>query len=385
MGSRLRLARVGAAVVGVSVAMALSALPAGAEDTTAKLDRSSDVEGLPVKLDNGNQLQTHLLGLELADGAKLKAYCVDIRTPIDRNHPDMVERPWDGHPKPDSPFHQNRDKINWILHHSYPATELEALKKTLTDAGETIEGDLSVKEAIAGTQAAVWHFSDGVDLGDDNAADVLALYGYLTGDANEGIGEQPLPALEISPEDKAGQAGELIGPFTVSTTAELVELTRDVPDGVKLTDKDGKELAAADIKNGTEVYFQVPADAEEGEGTFGLGVTAPVDTGRLFVGAKNDKHPTQGLIVAQAENSELTAEVKASWTAGTTTTTTITTTTTATTAPTTTTEAAPVPQARNTGGLATTGASIFVPVAIGLVLVGAGVGALLFQRRRKRA
>jgi len=52
----------------------------------------------------------------------------------------------------------------------------------------------------------------------------------------------------------------------------------------------------------------------------------------------------------------------------------------------TTTSAAPAPQPKNTGGdLAETGASVFVPILIGVVLVGAGIGALLFLRHRKRA
>ena len=46
-------------------------------------------------------------------------YCVEIHTSIDREHA-MVEQPWDEYPNADSPFNQNRDKINWILHNGFP-------------------------------------------------------------------------------------------------------------------------------------------------------------------------------------------------------------------------------------------------------------------------
>lgn len=402
MANRLKLARAGAAVVGASVAMVLSALPAGADPAVGKVE-GNGVSGFNVNVEGRNHsYNTGLIGFRLSDGTKLKMYCVEINTSIDRRH-EMIEQPWDKFPNSESPFHANRDKINWVLHHGFPAASTDAITEALGKLAEPVKfhNGLSQQEAVTATQAAVWHFSDGVKLrkenpvqgqGEDTKKDVVALYDYLTGPANKGLGNQPTPALEIAPAEAKGKAGELIGPFKVSTTGQITELKADLPEGVTITDKDAKELKAEDVKNGTELFLKVPEDAEDGEATFKLKGAAPLATGRLFVGRNYQAphHTTQSLIVAQADKGKLSASAKGSWTAASTPTTPTTTTpqeTTSTTVPTTTstTEAAPVPQARNTGGLASTGASIFVPVMIGLVLIGAGIGALLLQRRRRRA
>jgi TQXA domain-containing protein/LPXTG-motif cell wall-anchored protein len=383
-----RFVRAGAAVTGVAAIVLAVAAPAAADPATGKTDPGGNVIGYQVNV-GGDWLATiptNLLGFTLADGTALGMYCVEIETPIDDVN-DMVERPWDDYPNPGSPFNANRAKINWVLHHGYPALSLDAVAAQLPATHDGID----VLEAIAATQAAVWHFSDGVNLDredplsgdasdDDDAADALALYDYLTGPANTGLGEAPIPALTIDPADQDGDAGTRIGPFTVSTNAAIEQLTATLPDGVRVTDADGNEVAAAAITNGTELYLDVPADAADGSGDLELTATANVDTGRLFVGKNYDEHPTQSLIVAAAVKTTLTAKAGASWTAAPVTTTTTTPPPTTTTVPpTTTTSAAPVPQ----GGLAETGASVFTPIVIGLVLIVAGVGAVLFMRRRR--
>lgn len=397
MASRLKLARAGAAVAGASVALLMAtALPAAAEAAKGKVDPDRSVGGYNVNVgEKHKNIKTNLIGFELTDGTELQMYCVEINTAIDREH-GMVEQPWNKYPNESSPFNENRDKINWVLHNGYPVVGGEALAKLLTEQGTTLTDGIDAKEAIAATQAAVWHYSDGTALneedplpsGSDEAdADVLALYKYLTGAANVGIGDQPDPALAVAPAEKSGKAGEKIGPFTVTTTGDIEKLTSKLPKGVTLTDADGKELTADAIENGTEVYVNVPADAEEGAGTFDVTASASIATGRLFVGENYDKEPTQSLIVATAEKSEIVASAGAKWTAtAPPTSTTSSTPPTSETPPTTTSSAPPVPQPKNTSGdLAQTGASVAAPLIIGVVLVGAGVGALLFLRHRKRA
>jgi TQXA domain-containing protein/LPXTG-motif cell wall-anchored protein len=384
-----RFVRVGAALSGAAAIVMAVAAPAAADPATGRVNPSGNVIGYQVNVGDDwlATIPTNLLGFTLADGTQLGMYCVELHTDIDEEH-DMVERPWDDYPDPDSPFNANRAKINWVLHHGYPALSLDQVAAQLPSTHDGID----VLEAIAATQAAVWHFSDGVDLNrddplsgdasdDEDAADALALYDYLTGAANTGIGEAPLPALSIDPTSLAGQTGTRVGPFTVSTNATIEQLTKDLPAGVKITDVDGNELTGT-IADGAKLYVDVPAGTADGDGTFELTASAKVDTGRLFVGENYAKHPTQSLIVAAAVKTTLTASAGASWKAAPVTTTTTPPTTTTTTAPpTTSTTAAPVPQ----GGLAETGASVFTPIVIGLVLIGAGAGALLYLRRRRNA
>ncbi len=390
--------RMGAALVGAAALLVATTVPAAADPVTGKVDPEAHVIGYQVNVGDGwlATIPTNLLGFTLADGTKLGMYCVEIHTDIDETH-DMVERPWDDYPNADSPFHDNRAKINWVLHHGYPAKSLEALSTQFPDAHDGIDA----LEAIAATQAAVWHFSDDTDLDRDDplsgdgsdeedAADALALYDYLVGDDNKGIGEQPTPTLSVTPETLSGKAGERIGPFTVTTSGTVEELAANLPDGVKITDADGTELTADTIADGTELYVDVPKGAADGTADFELTASAAVDTGRLFVGKDYDERPTQSLIVAKAEKTTLTAGAGVEWTAAPTTppTSTTTTTTTTTTVPptTTTTEDTPAPQPKNNDDdLAETGASILAPALIGLVLVGAGIGAMIFVRRRKKA
>lgn len=358
----MRATRLAAALLGATVALTLTALPASAAGVEGTIDRSLDEHGLEVNLGDAGKFGTNLIGLRLPGNAKLLTYCIEIDTRIPRdNPPKMVEAPWDAYPHATSPFRKHNAKVNWILHNSYPVMKIEALRKALADAGVKTDGELSVKEAIAGTQAAIWHFSDNKNLAENNAKNVLALYGFLTGAKNTGLA-QPAPSLDVTPKKLAGEIGKKVGPFKVATTAEkITKLTPKLPAGVTITGKDGKELGT--IANGTEIFVSVPASAAAGEGSFALEATAPVSTGRVFVstGAKS-----QSLIVAQSEATTLMANATATWAAA---------------HPT---PETPAPQA-SSGGLADTGVSIYVPIGLGILLLGAGAGALLFLRRRGRA
>ncbi|WP_436493222.1 thioester domain-containing protein [Actinokineospora sp. HUAS TT18] len=389
---RSTLRRAGAAIATAAATLMLAALPAAADPVTGQAQHEPKAEGWEVKMGDGNlsEIQPTLFTLKLSDGTTLRVYCVEIHVNLIINE-DMVEVPWDAYPG-DGDFDKNRAKINWVLHNGFPGKSLEDLNKI--PGVEWGEDGLEEREAISATQAAVWHFSDGVDLNKDNPTptrddakkDVLALYNYLVGEANTGIEEQPNPALQVSPESQTGEAGKLVGPFTVSTNGGVTEIVKNLPEGVTLTDKDGKEIAAADIKDGTELFLKVPADAKAGEGDFKLKGQSKVDTGRLFV-VKDENKRGQSLIVADSHVLKVEAGAKGDWKIAPTTPPVTTTTppvTTTTTAPpvTTTTTTTPVPQGSD---LPDTGASILLPVLIGVGLVGAGTGAVIYQRRRRAA
>ncbi|MGH3760761.1 Cys-Gln thioester bond-forming surface protein [Actinophytocola sp.] len=364
--------------------------------------------GLNVDVGDGfkNDLSTQLIGLTLEDGTRLDTYCVEIETPLDRAEP-LVEKEWDDYPDQASPFNQDRDKINFILLNGFPQRNTNQLGKVLTDRGVALnDGSLSVKEAVAGTQAAIWHFSDRTDLNQEepvpgdarSGADVLALYEFLIGPDNVGVSDEPNAALQIDPEQRSGEAGERIGPFTVRTNGAIDELATALPDGVRVTDAEGRQLRANQIVDTSKLFFDVPAETAAGAASFRLTATTAVATGRLFVGEDNleEGERTQSLIVASSEDAELTATADADWV-----------------------EAGadedngednggdngedngeddngggedngddvdenPAPQGNDADDdLAETGASILTPLIIGGVLVAAGAGSLLFFRRRR--
>ncbi|PRX47799.1 LPXTG-motif cell wall-anchored protein/TQXA domain-containing protein [Prauserella shujinwangii] len=401
MRKRSVLTRAGAAVVGASLAVLGAALPASADEPNdAKgtvLKSKQDIKGYAANVNGMSDTPTSLIGLKLDQGNTLRMYCVQIEVNIRRGGT-MIETPWDQYPDQGSPFHKNRDKINWVLQHGYPAVDTAALAETL--GADSLHDGLSKKEAITGTQAAIWHFSDGKDLNRPNASsgndeadkDVLALYDYLTGEENKGVGE-PAPTLELAPESLTGEAGSRIGPFTVSTTGKVSELKKNLPEGTTLTDADGNELSTEDIADGSEIYVDVPAEAAKGDGTFEITATGHVNTGRLFVGENYAEKEAQSLIVAQSEKVTLTAQAGAEWEAAPVTTAPPeeTTSTTPPTSSTTSSQPAPAPSTTETpvapqsneDDLAQTGFSALTPLLIGAGLVVAGAGALLLQRRRK--
>jgi TQXA domain-containing protein len=379
MASRFKLARTGAGVIGAAVLVMMAAgVPASADPATGTADGGA--RGLNVDVGDGfkNDLSTQLIGLTLDDGTKLGTYCVDIETPLDRAQP-LVERAFNDFPEQASAFNENRDSINFILHNGFPAKNTEALGKVLSDRGTALsDGSLSVKEAVAGTQAAIWHFSDRTDLnqavpvpGDARSgADVLALYEFLIGPDNVGLRDEPTAALQIDPKAKSGTAGERIGPFEVRTSGTIEKLSTSLPYGVRITDAQGRQLRANQIVDTSKVFFDVPDNAGDGAAKFRITASAPVDTGRLFVGQDESKQ-TQKLIVAESDEAQLTAEATAEWNAAGAQ------------------EAPPVQQGSNgvdedvDDDLAETGASILLPSIIGGVLILGGLGALIYLRRTR--
>lgn len=383
MQVRSAFVRGGIAVLAAAAAVMVGAPSALADDGAARgrVSENSGTVGYRINLDGGGDYIAKLFDFKLSDGKSLKLYCVQITVGM-RTDVDMVERPWNKYPAANSPFQKNSDKINWVLHHGYPGVKLDAIADALAKQGVQVHDGVSEREAIAATQAAVWHFSDGVNLNlqkplaENNPAeanaDVAALYSYLTGDQNKGLGAQPKPTLNIASPKGDGKAGTKIGPFEVATSGDITSLTTELPDGVKVTDADGKELKTADVKDGSKLFVDVPADAKPGNGSFSLKASGELDTGRLFVSENYAKQPAQSLIVADSEKTQVAAKATTSWT-----------------------EAGAVPSspapttpggAPSGGGeLANTGVDAAVPFTIGGLLLGGGALMLLLNRRRSRA
>ena len=388
------LGRAGAALAATALLVGTAALPAAAEAASGRLTGAKD-EGVGLNIEGRKDVyQASLLHLDLKGGGTLKVYCVEINVGATQRR-DMVEQPWDSYPNAESPFHANRGEINWVLHNGYPFKSLEDLNKL--ELGFAEDG-LEAHEAISATQAAIWHFSDGVNLNladasdrDDANQDIVALYKHLVEKA-EKLAEQPKPVLEINPADVDGQAGGLVGPFTVTTNGKITEIAKELPEGVELTDDKGNAVDANAIADGAKLFLKVPADVEAGEGSFGLSTLSKVDIGRLFIvdgyhDKTEGKGPAQSLIVAESEETKAEDTASAKWSAAPTTPPSSTTTTppapTTTSAPAPTTPSTPAPVPGD--DLPDTGANILVPVLVGVGLLAAGAGALLWQRRRKSA
>ena len=338
--------------------------------------------GPKVKMD-GASVGTSLFNLELTDGSVLKMYCIDFKTNI-VGGAEYKEDAWANYPGQGS--FAEPGKVLWLLQNAYPNTDAAALGEA---AG--VEG-LSNEDALGATQAAIWHFSNDMDLSGGNGDNVVAVYEYLTANA-ESVEEEPGAALSITPDVAEGTAGSVIGEFEISTNSSQIPVTLDAPEGVELVDVETGE-AVTTVDNGDKVGFAVPEGTEPGEASFSLEASSSVETGRLFQG-KSATKPTQTLITVDGDETTVSASASAGWTPSETPTEPEPTPTeepeepgepepTPTEEPGEPGDDKPTPPAENDEPkLPVTGGALAGLVAAGIAALGAGGGAIYLSRKRK--
>lgn len=244
------------------------------------------------------QVPAGLFEMSVEGGGTLQTYCVDLRRPTQRDAR-YHETPWSG-----TSLGSNRDagKIRWILQNSYPqVNDLATLARRAGAPG------LTEQDAAAGTQVAIWRYSDGADV---TAADPQAekLADYLERSARNV--PEPQASLFLDPPAVSGRAGELVGPVTVRTIADsLAVIPPAAADGVAVVDENGEPVTSA--TDGTRLYFQVPEDAEDGTAELTVEASTTVPVGRAF--ASEDRSQTQ--ILAGSSESSVSASATATWAA----------------------------------------------------------------------
>ncbi|GAA3126350.1 TQXA domain-containing protein [Streptomyces rameus] len=260
--------------------------------------------------DGGDQrVSAGLFEMSVDGGGTLQTYCVDLHNPTQRDAR-YQETPWSG-----TSLGTNKDagRINWILQHSYPqVNDLAALARQAGASG------LTEQDAAAGTQVAIWRYSDGAEV---DAVDPRAekLADYLEKSAR-GVSE-PEASLTLDPPAVSGRPGDVLGPVTVHTNASAVTVSPPVDaagSGVRVVDKSGKVITSAE--DGSRLFFDVPEDAAGGPdrtggeaGTAQLTVQASttVPVGRAFTSESR----SQTQILAGSSESTVSATVTAGWAA----------------------------------------------------------------------
>ncbi|MFF4409418.1 Cys-Gln thioester bond-forming surface protein [Streptomyces sp. NPDC001404] len=240
-----------------------------------------------------------LFEMKVDGGGALQTYCIDILT----NTVDGAkyrEAGWN-----QSSLHDNKDagKIRWILQHSYPqVNDLAALAK---DSGA---GTLDANTAAAGTQVAIWRYSDHVSVDAQNP-EAQKLADWLYKSAQDV--EEPKASLTLAPSAVSGKSGQRLGPVTVRTDAASVTVTPSgdaAAKGVKIVGKDGRPVTTT--ADGGELYFAVPAGAPDGSTSLKVTAATKVPVGRAFIG---DHIKTQALILAGSSESTVSAGATATW------------------------------------------------------------------------
>ncbi|MGW0333887.1 Cys-Gln thioester bond-forming surface protein [Streptomyces sp. NPDC003011] len=240
-----------------------------------------------------------LFEMSVEGGGTLQTYCVDLHNPTQRDAK-YHETPWSG-----TSLAANKDagKIRWILQHSYPQVNDLAALAAAADVG----GGLTEQDAAAGTQVAIWRYSDGADV---DAVDPQAekLADYLHKSAREVA--EPAASLTLDPPAVSGRPGTLLGPVTVRTNAAAVTVTPladAATSGVRVIGKDGKDVTSA--VDGSQLFFEVPEDAPAGSADVTVQASTTVPVGRAF--ASESRSQTQ--ILAGSSESTVSATAGASW------------------------------------------------------------------------
>jgi TQXA domain-containing protein/LPXTG-motif cell wall-anchored protein len=287
------------AIAGAGSAAADDANPA-AGGATATLDGLRTASEAVIHDSTGDrQVNAGLFQMTVDGGGSIQTYCIDIHNPT-QPQAKYREVSWG-----QSSLHRNRNapKINWILQNSYPqVNDLAALAKSAH-----VSGTLTPELAAAGTQVAIWRYSDNakVDAVDKNAEE-LADYLY---DNAKSLSE-PAASLTLDPPAVSGKAGDRIGPITVRTNADSAEvgLAPSAPAGISVTDKDGKPVTT--VKDGSQLYFDVPAGAADGSTSLTAGVTTKLPVGRAFTGVDTT---SQVQILAGSSDSTVSATATGTW------------------------------------------------------------------------
>ncbi|MGK3938109.1 TQXA domain-containing protein [Streptomyces caeruleatus] len=251
--------------------------------------------------DAGGDLQVPagLFEMSVEGGGTLQTYCVDLYNPTQKDAK-YHETDWSG---TSLGANKGAGKIRWILQNSYP--QVNDLAALAARAG--IASGLTEQDAAAGTQVAIWRYSDHADV---DAADPQAekLADYLEKSARDLA--EPAASLTLDPPAVSGRPGELLGPVTVHTNAAGATVTPPADaatSGLRIVGKDRRPVTS--VSNGGELYFEVPEDAEAGSADLTVQASTTVPVGRAF--ASESRSQTQ--ILAGSSESTVSAAASATW------------------------------------------------------------------------
>ncbi len=272
-----------------------------------------DMFGERVDVQGKDSVEAGLFTLKTASGELLQTYCIDFDNPVYLNSKAKYhEADWSA-----SSLNSNANapKIRWILENSYPQAPIDALRKAIGD------NELSEKDAAAGTQSAIWKFSDN-KVATPRNEHAKKLRDYLTGDANKGVAAEPKPSLTLTPDSVSGKSGAKLGPFTLNSSANEVKLavSGDAADKIKVLDKDGKPVngtLTGPIAKDTQLFLDVPGGTPDGKAVINATADTTVLSGRVFMSGLDDQgNHSQTMILAGSKKLSVAAAGQATWKQG---------------------------------------------------------------------
>lgn len=365
---RLKTIRTPLAAAAALLATAFTGVPAHAEEPEPVSGDVVTAPGLELRGrfdEERYDVWANVLGLTPHGTEEtLVVYCIDIHTPLDTESP-YTEGDW-----AESEV-ANLEEVRWVLFNGYPNVDAEEL---IESSGGEVNPEWPDKKAAevayAGTQAAVWHFTDDWDLLEDNPVKggnngedeaVLAVYQHLT----EDTGRVPDPSeftVDLEGEESATYVDGRFGPYTIRSNAGPVELTAE---GGSLETEDGEP--AKSLADGEEFWIVLDEDTNE----ITVNGTAAYDlpVGRVFLATSEEalsddavnamtRGDSQKLILAQPREGAVPAEWRFALDA-------------------------PEESAPPRPQLPVTGSALSLAFAAGLALLVGGMTVIVFSKRRR--
>ena len=311
-----------------------------AEDHTAVMGPAEDYQyGLTV---NG---VSPTLRSVVVDGESILAYCIEYWVQAaDPDHRSAVtgwdEFTGDNNFKTDP---QVREYVAWILRNSHPTLSLDEL------ANNTGITELTEAEAVAATQAAIWHFTDDFvpdgklkidsaahssqSVSEASARNVQTVFDYFTGPDNTGLSEHEVQAsvtlvdatdAEVGPPEALhdviqDEEDQILGPIALNASTEQVDLeltsTNAAVEIANLTmlDATGNEVDTSQPVRAEELWVHVPAVTETG----GLHIAAESTdfgyTGRLITPEPDAQRRFQTIVMVDETSHQAATELELTW------------------------------------------------------------------------
>lgn len=278
----------------------------------------------------------------VVDGESILAYCIEYWIQAaDPDHESAVttwdEFTGDNHFKSDP---QVRQRVAWILRHSYPTLTLDEL------AQQTGTVQVSAPEVISATQAAIWHFTDDfvpdgkltveagptAQLAEHSADNVQKIFDYLTGASNTGLTEQEVQAsvtLEDATEPNADvpetlssvvadDGDHLFGPIRLNASTPEVDLRVNsveeaVHEQLSVLDAEGGPVDINQSVHADELWIHVPAEVESGSVQLTAESVEYGYTGRLIIPEPDGQRRFQTIVVVDQATDHASTEIELAW------------------------------------------------------------------------
>lgn len=327
---------------GALAALALVVGPATVAQATDVVIDDSRTSGIAIITEKGGNRSgggvVSLFNVKGAgvDGSTVQAYCVELGRRARYDAPGVVTD-WANY-QGDNAFKHDpvvREKVGWIIQHSYPKVPAEEIAKAAGVDVNIFSKEQLESIVISGTQGAIWTLTDGVNfvgvsqreggdpynpkarttgkvLGKEHPAQIATtqVVDYLKGPENIGLKESQVAAsVKLTGPGGEFAPGSKAGPILVETNQPTANLT--VTPGLPVVDAKGAAVDLSAVPNGTELFVQIPADADGGEVVFTADVATTLVHGKVFTPQPHSNgKPAQSVVLIEINPSNANAEAR---------------------------------------------------------------------------